>query len=147
MTVSKKLNKEPKNGFKTNGGRLPAPKGNKYAAGPHKNSRNFVTQQLIASLQTVVTDPVTNKERTKIAIGCDRLADKVMTGDLEAIKYCHERIEGKAIQPIAGKFEHSHKLENLLPELTDKELEILERVSRKALELDGVKLIEAQPLK
>lgn len=124
-----------------------APNGNNYAKGPHKTGRNFITQQLIATLNEVVKDPTTQEEKTKIAISVDQLVAKMMTGDLAAFAYACDRIEGKPTQNVAGKMEHQHRLDVLLPELSDKELDVLERISRKALELDGVKLIEAQPLK
>jgi hypothetical protein len=125
-------------------------KGNKYAAGPHRLREPFITQQLIACLNEVYLEEgedgklrKTNQKR--LAKMCIELSQMACKGNLDAIAFIWERVEGKVTQHVTGKIDHVKRLEMSVSQLTDEELETMERVTRKLLEAEGVKIIEHQP--
>jgi hypothetical protein len=131
-----------------------AVKGNKFAAGIQKNScRNFLTQQLVATLNDFVTEDIidektgkkSQRKMTKYAKCCEVLVDKAMAGDQDAFEFMMERIEGKVPNVVKGSIDHKHKIDEILPQLSDAELAALESATRKVLEAEGVKLIDVTP--
>lgn len=84
--------------------------GNKLAAGNHAPRGRFITQRLIAMMHEEVT--VLNKEEGKngkkgpgvqrrvqrLVLFCETLFNLALEGDMQAIKYIADRIEGTPIQ-------------------------------------------------
>ena len=121
-------------------------KGTKHAAGPHRrpvtSRQNFITQQLLSELHSTfidVDDP-DKRKKTKYAKMVESLVKKAMAGDMAAIEFAWERIEGKVSRPIDGRVLHLHQLEMLLPNLSDEELAFLERLSKKAIDAEPTQL-------
>ena len=143
-----------KGGFKKTDKRRYSVKGNKNAADKRRSvygRGNFITQQLIATLHDAYLEVKEGNERasktdmTVYAKMCKTLAYMACGGDLEAMKFIFERIEGKVPQPVHGRIEHQHRIEQQLSLLSDDELEQFENLSRKLLEGEGPVLIEHQP--
>lgn len=127
-----------------------APKGNQYAAGKHKTPvtarSNFITQQLIAKLNDKYVDR-TGPRAKKTTQSCyvkmvDTLVEMACAGDMQAISFIYERVEGKVTQPVSGKVDHVHRIEEAIENLSDAELAQLEHISRKLLEGQGIQVIE-----
>lgn len=87
--------------------------GNKYSSGPKGRYSRFISQRLIAMMHEEVTvlipdendknkDPAKRKQiaqRTqRLALLCEALFNLALEGDLQAIKYIIDRIEGTPIQ-------------------------------------------------
>lgn len=87
--------------------------GNKNAAGHHGSNGHTklktLTQQLISQLHDEVEDIVEGKNGgkdvrrkiTRLALMVDKLITLGCDGNLEAIKYIFDRVDGKMIQPLA----------------------------------------------
>jgi hypothetical protein len=144
--------------------RYVAPKGNKNALGNPGKRNNFVTQQLIALLNEpyhafetdkdgkVVLDKNGNPKRlrkstmSKVAKMCRTLYEMAAEDrDLAAIEFIWDRTEGKLTQKVGVNVNHTKRLELAAKNLTDEELEVMARVSKKMLEAEGVKVIEHVP--
>ena len=100
---------------------------------------DFITQQLIAALNEApkkadkVSDP---KIKTRYAAMVDKLVNiAIREGSRWAMELIWERIEGPVEQ--RAKMEHKLTLEQVLPLLDERQLEVMEEVARKALVLEA----------
>jgi hypothetical protein len=127
--------------------------GNRYAAGVHAKSpthrHNFITQQLISQLNDLYVDKddpeLTQRKMTNYARMVEQVVKACTDGDLEAIRFAWERVEGKMTQRVQGKHVHAHRVDLILPELSDEELALMEKINRKVLESEGINLLEHMP--
>lgn len=73
---------------------LPGTSGNPQGRRPKK----IITESLLLAL----TEAAADGDRTKARAIADKLVEKALEGDIQAIKEAMDRTEGKAPQPISG---------------------------------------------
>jgi hypothetical protein len=129
--------------FKSDDPRRHVAPGNRYAAGLHRRGRDdFITQQLISELnQPVDRRTINGDQKTKYAKMVEAIVDKAMEANPWAVEFVFERVEGKVPSAMRGSVD-SVRIEDVLPLLSEEELEVMERVAQHALTLQP-KLIRA----
>ena len=108
---------------------------------------DFITQQLIATLNEAPkkTAKMPPEVKTKYAQMVRKLVELANDGEQWAIKFIWERVEGQVPLAARTQMEQRLTLEQVLPLLDERQLEVMEEVARKALVLEAKLGIERQP--